>query len=323
MAAGERSEGDWRNAPRPVHLGIAASIDISSAVTDSQLVSAPIKTSPPSPAILLLAPVVGLGIWLMMLVRSEPHPKPLEYVTIGLVFGTFFGYSLLAGAWVALGPLPLVWRLPLSLVWLALSIGALAINASSFGPGDWEVIVYFACASFGMWLLAQFPLWALAVGYGLRVRNLRAGGLAHHRQEQQFGIRQLLIVTTIVAVVLGIGRYIVSGVTSQINLDAGPLVIISFLAIAGLIMTLPLLLAALLPRYALPATAVVLVLIALGTATELPLLTTLNPAAGGGPHVWHFYGIHSFQCFWVLTVTGVLRWAGYRLAAANSSSGVE
>lgn len=318
MAAGERSEGEWRNAPRPVHLGNAASIDISSAVTDSQPVSAPIKTSPPSPAILLLGPVVGLGVWLMMLVRSEPQPKPLEYVTIGLVFGTFFGYSLLAGAWVALGPLALVWRLALSLVWLVLSIGALTINFSRFGPGaDWSVIVYFACAGFGIWLFAQFPLWGLVVGYGLRVRNLRAGGSAHHRQQQQFGIRQLLIVTTIVAVVLGVGRYVVASLTSRIDLETGPIVIISFLAIASLVMTLPLLLAALLPRYALPATAIILVLIALGTATELPLLTTLSPAAGGGPHVWHFYGIHGFQCFWVLVVTGVLRWAGYRLAAVS------
>ena len=82
-------------------------------------------------------------------------------------------------------------------------------------------------------------------------------------------------------------------------------------------MTLPLLLAALLPRHALPATLVMLVLIVLGTATELPLLTTLSSAPGGGPHVWHFYGIHGFQCFWVLAVTGVLRWAGYRLTAVS------
>jgi hypothetical protein len=259
--------------------------------------------------------MVGLGLLLMVAVKPEPQPKPLEYATMGLVFGTFFAYSLLAGAWVALGPLTLVVRLPLSLAWLGTAVLALVGNVVVHGPGSQEVVIVFGGAAFGQWLLAQFPLWPLAVGYGLRIRHAGDDAL-RGRAEQQFGIRQLLIVTTIVAVALAIGRAIALAVATRFSVDIEVFIIISFLAIAGLTMMLPLVLAALLLRHALPATLAMLMLIALGTATELPLLVSLSPRAGGGPEVGHFIGLNAVQCLWVLAVTGALRAAGYRLATA-------
>jgi len=128
-----------------------------------------------------------------------------------------------------------------------------------------------------------------------------------------------MIVTAVVAVVLGIGRAIVVWLISSDEFRAGPILIISFLAIAGIVMTLPLVLAALLPRLAVPASLVVLVLIGLATAAELPLLMALSgPVPGGGTHAGHFYGINGFQCFWVLAVIGALRLGGYGLTASKS-----
>lgn len=285
---------------------------------DSALAAAPNRIDPRWRSALWVVPVVSLALVLIAAVRPEPQPNPLEFVTIGLVFGSFFGQAILAAAWTALGPLPLILRLPLALLWLAASVAALAINLSSFGPpGNSEVVIVFAGAAFGQWFLAQIPLWGLAVGYGLRIRHTSETGPAQGRGERQFGIGQLMIVTAIVAVVLGIARAIIAALAFQAPFEARPLFIVSFLAVAGIIMIVPLVLAALLPRHALPASLLVLVLIALGTAAELPLLISLNPTAGGGPQVWHFYGISGFQCFWVLAVTGVLRCAGYRLAAAK------
>ena len=288
-------------------------------MSDSPLPESPFRFRPLWLAALIVPAIVGLGLLLMVAMRPEPQPKPLEYATIGVVFGTFFGYALLAGAWVALGPLPLLWRLPLSLVWLAVAIIALALSIAVHGPrADREIVLVFGGVGFGQWLLTQFPLWGLAVGYGLRVRHLHESGPAYDRKEQQFGIRQLLIVTTIVAVVLAIGRAVALKLSSDATIESEPIIIISFLAIAGLIMTVPLILSALLPQHALPASIIVLVLVALGTAAELPLLTALKPAPGGpGPHVGHFFGINGFQCFWVLAVCGALRWAGYRLTTSQ------
>jgi hypothetical protein len=270
-------------------------------------------------AALWVGPIIALALLLIATVRSERQAKPLDYVTIGLVFGTFFGQATLAAAWTALGPLPLVLRLALSLAWLAASMVALAINFSVNGPrGEAEMVVVFGCVAFGQWLLAQAPLWGLAVGYGLRVRHASDTSPALERTERQFGIRQLLIVTAIVAVVLGIGRAIAIRLASHMTIEWGPLVLISYIAAAGIVMTLPLILAALLPRHAAPASILMLVLIGLGTASELPLLTALQVAApGGGPEVWHFYSINGFQCLWVLAVMGGLRQGGYGLTSAK------
>ncbi|MCI0357381.1 MAG: hypothetical protein L0211_02715 [Planctomycetaceae bacterium] len=286
---------------------------------DTSIAALPSRIDPRIRAALWAGPVVVLALVLMAAVPPESHAKPLEYFTIGVVFGTFFAQAMLAAAWTALGPLPLIWRLPLSLAWLAASVVALAMNITINGPrGDYEVAVVFGVVALGQWLVAQAPLWGMAVGYGLRVRHASESSPGQDRKERQFAIRQLLIVTTIVAVVLGIGRAVVLAVVSNTVIESGPIIIISFLAIAGLVMTLPLILAALLPRHALPASLVVLVLIGLGTATELPLLTSLHPAAGGGPHIGHFFAINGFQCFWILAVIGALRRAGYSLTAACS-----
>ena len=279
-------------------------------------------TAPRWWAALRVGLLIGMGPLLMVAVRSEPQPKPLEYLTVGLVFGTFFGHALLASAWTALGPLPLVWRLPLSLGWLVALVAALFINISIYGPRtNWEIIVVFAGAVFGQWVIAQIPIWGLAVGYGLRIRHLSEIGPDLDRKERQFGIRELLIMTAIVAAVLGIGRAVVLRLVSRGDISdfsTEPVLIISFLVIAGTVMTLPLMLAALLPRHAVPASLLVLLLIALGTAAELPLLAALGgPGPGGGPHVGHFYGIHGVQCFWVLAVIGGLRLGGYGLVASQ------
>jgi hypothetical protein len=262
-----------------------------------------------------IGPLIGLGPLLIVAIQSEPQPKPWEYVTIGLVYGTFFGHATLAAAWTALGPLPLVWRLPLSLGWLAALIAALAVNMSVHGPGDdAEILAIFGCVILGQWAVAQTPMWGLSIGYGVRLRYTSDADAATDRNERQFGIRQVMVVTAIVAIVLGIGRVLIPALVKPDVFAAGPLIIIAFLAGTGIVMMLPLLLAALLPRLAVPTSLLMLILIGLGTAAELPLLTAINRVPGGGPNSWHFYGINGFQAAWVLALAGSMRLGGYRLS---------
>jgi hypothetical protein len=125
-----------------------------------------------------------------------------------------------------------------------------------------------------------------------------------------------MVVTAVVAIVLGICRAVIGGLTSSEVFEPGPLTIVGLVVVAGIVMMLPLLLAALLPRHAVPASLLVLVLIGLGTATELPLLNTVRPAgAGGGTKAWHFLGINALQALWVLAVAGGLRMGGFSLSA--------
>ena len=68
--------------------------------------------------------IVGVGLVLLGVIKPEPNPKPLEYLTIGYFVGTLFGHATLAATWTAFGPLPLVWRLPLSIGWVAALVGS-------------------------------------------------------------------------------------------------------------------------------------------------------------------------------------------------------
>ena len=170
----------------------------------------------------------------------------------------------------------------------------------------------------GHWAIAQLPMWYLAFAFGLRLRHSSERSYGLDPSERQFGIRQLMIVTAIVAVVLGCGRVAVTLLLGDgFRSGGGQPMILVFLAVAGVIMTLPLVLSALLPRFAIPASVLVLILIALATLAELPLLQlALPPQAGGrGPDAGHFYGINAIQAAWVLLVIGVLRLGGYGIAA--------
>jgi hypothetical protein len=247
-------------------------------------------------------------------VKSEPQPTPLVYVTIGAVFGTLFGLATLAGAWAALGPGWLVWRQPLSLACLAVLVAALGIHYRVHsGPGDFEVLLMFAAGIFAQWIMTQAVLWMTVGGFGVQLARISEEPAAG-ASSPQFGIRSLMIVTAVIAVLLGLGRILLPPLTARI--DFGPMVIIGYLAIAGVLMLIPLLLAALVPRGAWWAVPVVLVLGAFATAVELPLLRTFRTIAGG-PEPGHFIGINSFQAVWVLAFAGLVRWGGYRLTTAQ------
>jgi hypothetical protein len=208
-----------------------------------------------------------------------------------------------------------LWRLPLSLGWLATLAIAFMLNLALNGHGgDGEVVVILAACMAGQWLLVQSPLWGLAVFYGVRLRH--RSDPAETARDRQFGIRQLMILTAIVAVVLGACRWLVAATFNQFEGAANEAPVFILLAVAGIVMTLPLMMAALLPRFAWLATLVVLLLMALGTWYELPLVIMV----GGGPNIWHLTFINAFQAVWVLAVVGALRLCGYGIGAAAGES---
>jgi hypothetical protein len=83
-------------------------------------------------------------------------------------------------------------------------------------------------------------------------------------------------------------------------------------------MTIPLLMAALLPRWSIIAVPAILVLIAGATLRELQLVALVQGPTGG-PDQWHLMWINSATAGWVLLVVFILRLGGYRLASAGES----
>jgi hypothetical protein len=259
-----------------------------------------------------LGPLLALSWLTLSILDPDPGGGVIETLGLGYFFGSLFGHTTLAAAWTAFGPAPLVWRLPISLTWVFLLATAIGINLGLNGGPDEAVLVIGGCL-FGQWLLLQFPLWGLALGYGLRLRHVDDDGYGLDHRERQFGIRQLMIVTTIVGVVFGIGRLVVG----QLRLDfgRGEAAIFIFLAVAAIVLTLPLLLAALMRRFTIPAVLVALVLIGLATTWELPLLQIVH--RGPGPKAQDLVAINAITAAIMLTVLTIVRLNGYSLAVSG------
>lgn len=253
---------------------------------------------------LLGAPLIAVGILLMLLL----NPDHGEHLILGYLFGTIFGQATLAAAWTSFGPLPFLWRFPLSLLWLVFLLGTLTCNIRLYG-GPGEVPLVMACCLTGQFLLLQLPFWGLALLGGMKLHYCAHEPLLTSRRELQFGIRQLMIFTAIVGVVFGAGRFTVLRLSQFSSLNGeGP--IFFFLAAAAIVVTLPLLLAALLPRYAVSAVGLVLLLTGLLTAWEVPLLRSFH--SGPGPDTWHIVIINAFTSAWVLSIALLIRLSGYR-----------
>jgi hypothetical protein len=262
-------------------------------------------------ALLAAAPTISVGWLLMALVDPDAGAGQGEYVGLGYLFGTMFAHTTLAAGWLAFGPTPLLLRLPGSAAWVAALLCALAINLKRYG-GPGEVATLMACCLLAQWFVVQLPLWMLAIGYGLRLQHRDHSSRIPGPCDRQFGIRQVMTLTAIVAILLGIGRLVLPPLAESLNVE-GEAPIFIFLGVAAIVVTVPLLLAALVPHRTLLTVVGVMTILAVATALELPLLNAVH-SLRGGPNLGHFIGINAFTAAWILGVVGIFRFGGYGLA---------
>jgi len=243
--------------------------------------------------------------WLTLAVLDpDPGGGISETLGLGYFLGSLFGHATLAAAWAAFGPAPPIWRIPLSLIWVAMLAIAIGINVALNGGPDDAPLVLGICL-LGQWLLLQIPFSGLAIGFRLQLRGTEAAEESFDPRHWQFGIRQLIIITAIVSVVFGIGRLVVPLVA---GLSQGEEPIFVFLMLAAIVLTLPLLLAALMRRMALPGVLLVLALIGAASAVELPLLQSFH--RGPGPAAIDLIVINAFTAATILIVALVVRFNG-------------
>ena len=255
----------------------------------------------------VLLPLVPLLVTSWLVLGIVTLRGGADHFVIGAVLGTMFGQTTLASSWAAIGPGPLLLRVPLSLAWTATLVIAFALNPSIGGPPA-EVVFLLGGCLLGQWLLVQVPLWWLALAHGLRLWH-RSDVAVGPTRPPQFGIRQLMILTAIVAVLLGIGRAVIPALAANMH-GSREWSIFLFLAAAGILMGLPLLLATVIPRFAIWAVPIVLCLIAAATWWEMPLLNQVT-GARPGPVLWDFVWINFFQSAWIVFVMLLLRGFGY------------
>jgi hypothetical protein len=255
--------------------------------------------------------------WLATALIDPNVGAAFRCVKCGSMLATLFGQTTLAASWTALGPGPLRWRLPLSLLWISSLPAAIAINGcvhQRISVAEDAVVI--GICIFGQWTIAQAPLWALAIWLGLRLHHADDPADRPDHRERQFGIRHLMLITVLVAVIFSIGRTMVSGSNGLSPWILEMMTLASFLALAAIVLPLPLLFAGLLPRRALPAVLAVLILIGFATAGELAIKTAVLGSTHR-PDLGDFVSINAFTAVTILAAAVVLRLNGYRITTMH------
>lgn len=244
-----------------------------------------------------------IGVSCATLLFAFPDGRgPASTIGIGYLLGSLFAHTTMAAAWCAFGPAKLVWRLPFSLLWVAALVGVIQLSFAL--RRESHVAMMISVSLLAQFVLLQIPLWGLALGLRLHLRHYL--NTAGEKKQLQFGIVHLMVVTAISAVLLGIGRLCLGLIPW--NRD---IAIFVFLAAAAVVFTLPLLLAALMNRWALLAIPALLAVIALATYWELSLMKTF--ISGPGPNMEHFISINAFSVGVLLLFALVVRLNGFRL----------
>jgi hypothetical protein len=210
--------------------------------------------------------------------------------------------------------MPLRWRLPFSLAWLAMITLVNAINGwlNRGSPDDCVIVgVLLLC----QWLLLQFPLWGIAVGFGVQLRHTDEIGSGEHPIQRQFGIRQLMLLTAVVGVLFGVGRIAVPYLFREFVFLPVVAPVIAFLIVAEVVMTLPLVVAALLRRHTVIGGLLALTLIGAITACELPLLKLV--VSGGSSSVQEIIALNIGTATATLALLTIVRLNGYSLSRSR------
>jgi hypothetical protein len=166
-----------------------------------------------------------------------------------------------------------------------------------------------ACLA-GQWLAVQAPLWGMRRWYRV---SLRRPGSERSPGAVQFSIREIMILTAIIAVLLGLGRmFIQAEFLSWLPRRHGDILPILFVTLTAIITTLPLLCSLGLQRFSPIAVALSLALVVVATFVERPILMQIG--AGNPPDlIWLLAAINGVQTFWIFVIGGLVRYAGYRL----------
>jgi len=262
-----------------------------------------------SKVFLFVGCIIGVSWLSLALVDVDRSSGISEILGLGYFFGSLFAHATLAAAWTVLGPARLIWRGPLSLLWLTMLSLAVFMNFA-FNGGPWELAPLLGACFLGQWILLQFPLWGLKAGFRLHLRHV-SEQQAYNPQHWQFGIRQLLIITTIAGVIFGLARFVISTLPAYSFFDEEVLVF-PFLAASAIVFSLPLLLAALLQRHAIPGVVVALLYIGIATFLEVPLLQTATGSTRR-PNFYDLLAINLFTAALTLVVAWTVRLCGYRL----------
>lgn len=227
---------------------------------------------------------------------------------VGLAIGSLFAFTILPSLWTAFGPGHRIVRWPLAcLMLIAVPLSLAQSNSSIISPlllGQTLIVVLLLLLA----ILLRFQL-------GIRLVTLTNSAILQSRVAvKQYGIRHLMILTTVIAVLLSVGRMIMPFLE---RVPANDLPVWVFLAFSSCVICVPILFSLLTLRDSFLPTLVLLGLSVLATWNEAVLLASLKLS---GPDFFHFAWINVFTVLPVLLVAIGLRKCGYRLVGRSNGA---
>lgn len=251
------------------------------------------------------------GVVIALLPEPRPPNNIWHYTIIGILFGGIFGNTTAASIWSSLGEGRHLVRSVLAILWMiALIVGLALMVFRGNGPNRGVVVDVSTCIVVQSCLI-QIPMWLLRVWCGIRLVK-PTGESTTAPERMQFGIVHMMIVTAIVAVLLGVGQGMVRLIGVTRLGGNGEWGIFLYLAIAAVLVTLPIVVATLIERRQLLAILAAVVFVGLATASEYPLMVAMG-LQRSGPDFFHILGINVVSSLVVLLHGLALRWGGLRL----------
>ena len=262
----------------------------------------------------LLAAYVGLGVAVRLLKEDLLWHVPKELFPV--LVGALYSSQIACACWAAWAPVGGIWRAP-----LAFAAAAVLAMVGPTGGGLLTILIYSAVIFVTFALFFASTRWT----FGCRLVNGQQGPLA---LGSKFNIRYLIIVTTLVASIITLERFLVGGIEEFGDADSSAREFIGMISVSGFIVSMmfasghflllqvPGVLAFLCPLLPRPRWLLMLLvtpLLVVGISYAAVLLDT--PV--GQPIMGRWLGsavLSSGASVWMMVSGVVLRLGGYRFA---------
>lgn len=253
--------------------------------------------------------LVVFGVMLLLNLGIATFVEVKEDEMAGVIVGSAFAQMVLYAVWCALTPVHFGSRL----VSGSAAFGFTAIcmfRCAQRDGGGLDTAVIITGAMFAQFVLYQLPMWhARSQGWSLMHKETLADDVSN---DLQFGIRQLFVWTTMIAVFLGLVRMVVTGLGELESIRfVGNLEFQMFLtfALGNTLLVLPLIYAC------FSRTRMALwLLVAMVSAVAVTVLQGLTT----DPEHAFFRFVNLAQFISVLGLLMLVRYAGYRLRNQNA-----
>lgn len=264
-----------------------------------------------------LSAIVGLLAlgWMVLLLGQSSWTEP---TFTPILQGTQFGQTALIAAWLTVGPFPLARRFALASIWFAAVVLAVGFNRSLVKElYEYNLVLTCGLMSLSQIVLITIPLSGVTAFYGWRF-VWGDDSSAASKPDRQIGIREALVLTAAVALVLGAARY-QYGDLRDVKIKWHYAAECAFFTVASVVLGVPAIVTNLVSRRWLWPLIIAIIWSALVMLLEILLVQVIigTRPLHREPYLLAFL-INATEAAWIFAVVTLLKRGGYRVVSNRS-----